>query len=336
MGVKNVESAANVEFVGRDEEQSQMMDAWNMVALSSGQAVVLTGDAGVRKSALTMHVIGEIAEGEAKPLVMLCRSASHRKDTPMYTGAQMLKRWSSDGLGERAQVRRILKDAGLDDQARAHASPLLLLLGVKNEETSKMTQDDVRATLLALLVSLSSFRPIVIVVEDGEHIDAASLLVLDELVKTKLRECKILVLMGVRAKGLSTGSCLVDWVNEQQEHAPLPRGTVLARRVGVDDGASVGGRVAAGCGGGLRVLARRGQPAVHGGAVRAGQVNVPEAVGGRVVVRGEWRPRVAAAADVAARRDPGADGRAGEGGPGAGAGLATVTAIPFVGDGGRG
>jgi len=216
LGVKNVESAADVEFVGRDEEQSQMMDAWNMVALSSGQAVVLTGDAGAGKSALTMHVIGEIAKGDAKPLVMLCLSANHRKDTPMYTVAQMLKRWSASNLGERAQVRRILKDAGLEDEAEAHSSPLLSLLGVQNEETAKVKQEDVRATLIALLVALSGSRPVVIVVEDGEHIDAPSLGVLDELVQSKLHECKILVLVGVCAKGIEKDSPMAGWVTEPE------------------------------------------------------------------------------------------------------------------------
>ena len=214
--MKNVESAAQVEFVGREEEQAQMMDAWNMVALSSGQVVVLTGDAGVGKSALTMQVVTQVKSSEAKPLVMLCRAASHKRETPMYTVAQMLKRWSSSGLGERAQVRRILKDAGLEEEAEAHSSPLLSLLGVKNEETTKVKPDDVRATMIALLVALSKFRPIVVVVEDGEHMDAASLRLLDDLVTTKLFDCQMFLLVGVRAKGIEAGSCMVSWV--QSEH----------------------------------------------------------------------------------------------------------------------
>ena len=108
-------------------------------------------------------------------------------------------------------MRRILKDSGLEEHAEAHAAVLMSLLGVQNEETKEIKFEAQKDTLLALLVALSAFRPVVIVVEDGEHVDAASLKVLDELVETKLHDCQILLLVGVRAKGLQAGSCMVDW-----------------------------------------------------------------------------------------------------------------------------
>ena len=102
---------------------------------------------------------------------------------------------------------------------------------------------------------LSRTRPIVIVMEDGEHMDAASLKVrrccfngclcfalngdlcllstaacacskadpmdaaslkvLDDLVKAKVHASSIFLLVGVRAKGLAAGSCMVDWVQSE-------------------------------------------------------------------------------------------------------------------------
>jgi len=54
---------------------------------------------------------------------MLLKASEHRKSSPLFTAAQVLKRWASAELGERAQVRRALKDAGLEDKADSLSAP---------------------------------------------------------------------------------------------------------------------------------------------------------------------------------------------------------------------
>lgn len=70
-------------------------------------------------------------------------------------------------------------------------------------------------------------RPLVIVVEDGEHIDSASLKVLNEL-----HTSKILMLVGVRAKGIAKDSPMAGCVGEPEHdngHHTSTSGSSLAR-----------------------------------------------------------------------------------------------------------
>ena len=66
----------------------------------------------------------------------------------------MLKRWSQSNLGERAQVRRILKDSNLEEQSGELAAPLLAMLGVQNEETAKVNFEQQKETLIRIIEEL--------------------------------------------------------------------------------------------------------------------------------------------------------------------------------------
>jgi len=95
--------AATVELVGRTAELGQLQDQWQMLQMGQGQAVVVTGGAGIGKTALTSAFAQTVRAEESKPVVMLIKASEQRKSSPLYTAAQVLKRWASDELGERAQ-----------------------------------------------------------------------------------------------------------------------------------------------------------------------------------------------------------------------------------------
>jgi len=128
--------AATVELVGRKAELGQLEDQWQMLLMGQGQAVVVTGGAGIGKTALTSAFAQNVRAEESKPVVMLLKASEHRKSSPLYTAAQVLKRWASAELGERAQVRRALKDAGLEDKADSLSAPLLAVLCIEGSEAS--------------------------------------------------------------------------------------------------------------------------------------------------------------------------------------------------------
>jgi len=190
--------AATVELVGRTAELGQLEDQWQMLQMGQGQAVVVTGGAGIGKTALTSAFAQNLRAEESKPVVMLLKASEHRKSSPLFTAAQVLKRWASVELGERAQVRRALKDAGLEDQADELSAPLLAVLGIDSADGSVPFEDS-KAALLELLLALPKWKPLIVVVEDTEQIDALSLV-------RQLSTCSCLP--AVVYLQLSTCSCL--------------------------------------------------------------------------------------------------------------------------------
>jgi len=132
----------------------------------------------------------------------------------IYTAAQVLKRWASAELGERAQVRRALKDAGLEDQADTLSAPLLAVLGIDSSDGA-IPYAESKEALITLLTALPNWKPLIIVVEDTEQIDAMSLELFDELAK-QLGSLKMFLVMCWRNdSGLPAGSCLVDWMEDE-------------------------------------------------------------------------------------------------------------------------
>jgi len=197
-----------VELVGRTAELGQLEDQWQMLQMSQGQAVVVTGGAGIGKTALTSAFAQTVRGSEGKPVVMLLKASEHRKDSPLFTAAQVLKRWASAELGERAQVRRALKDAGLEDRADDLSAPLLAVLGIDGSETS-IPYSESKDALLELLLALPKWKPLMIVVEDTEQIDGMSLELFDELAK-QLGSLKLFLCMCWRNdSGLPAGSCRI-------------------------------------------------------------------------------------------------------------------------------
>jgi len=203
--------AQTVDLVGRTAELGQLQEQWQMLQMGQGQAVVVTGGAGIGKTALTSAFAQGVRADEFKPVVMLLKASEHRKSSPLFTAAQVLKRWALAKLGERAQVRRALKDAGLEDRADELSAPLLAVLGIDGTDNS-IPFDDSKAALLELLLALPKWKPLMIVVEDTEQIDALSLVMFVELAK-QLSSLKMFLVMCWRNEnGLPAGSCLVDWM----------------------------------------------------------------------------------------------------------------------------
>ena len=208
--------AQTVELVGRKAELGQLQDSWSMLQMGQGQAIVVTGGAGIGKTALTSAFAQGLRGEESKPLVMLLKASEHRKSSPLFTAAQVLKRWASAELGERAQVRRALKNAGLEDKAEELSAPLLSVLGT-DSANGNLPYEDSKAALLELLLALPKWKPLVIVMEDTEQIDAMSLELFDELAK-QLGSLKMFLVMCLRnANGLPGGSCLVDWADDDKD-----------------------------------------------------------------------------------------------------------------------
>jgi len=133
--------AETVDLVGRTAELGQLEDQWQMLQMGQGQAVVVTGGAGIGKTALTSAFAQGMRTDESKPVVMLLKASEHRKSSPLYTAAQVLKHWASAELGERAQVRRALKDAGLEDRADDLSAKLLAVLGIDSSDNSIPFED---------------------------------------------------------------------------------------------------------------------------------------------------------------------------------------------------
>jgi hypothetical protein len=70
---------------------------------------------------------------------------------------------------------------------------------------------------LEVLKALPRYKPLIIVVEDTEQIDAMSLELFDELAK-QLGSLKLFLVMCWRNdSGLPAGSCLVDWADDEKE-----------------------------------------------------------------------------------------------------------------------
>jgi DNA-binding CsgD family transcriptional regulator/tetratricopeptide (TPR) repeat protein len=184
------ESAAGVALVGRAAELRLLDEHGSRVRAGEGGAVWVGGDPGIGKSALLRQMVGG-ARGQGCQVY----SASAVEQSPVFPLQVLLEALWEDASGPPVVAR----EADLD-QVKASRAEIVSLLGGGRAElvTPRDTVAVVAERLVTLVHRLCAISPAILVVDDVQWADAASLGVLVSLSRA-LRQLPLLLVIAGRS-----------------------------------------------------------------------------------------------------------------------------------------
>ena len=193
-------------LVGRESEVSLLLNRWEQAKNGSGQAVLLSGEAGIGKSRLVQALKEHVA---SRPHTRLeCRSSPYYQSTALYPIANLLQdimRWEQDDATE-AKWRKLegtleRYDFALDETAPLFATLLSLPVSEDRYPPANLTPQRQRQktleTLVAMFVQESARDPVLFIVEDLHWTDPTTLAFLD-LLMDQSATASILMLLTCR------------------------------------------------------------------------------------------------------------------------------------------
>jgi class 3 adenylate cyclase/tetratricopeptide (TPR) repeat protein len=194
-------------FVGRDEEQSLLLDRQKLAWDGSGQVVLVSGEAGIGKSRLGARLTDQLPAGAYARLFFQC--SPYHKGNALHPFIVQLKREAGfepgDSSEQRLQKIETLIAAGaLDSEMALSLSLLAALLSL--EMPGRLTKLDLSPTqqrretlrvLLDRITGLSRRKPVLLIFEDAHWADATSLELL-ELVAERIPRLRVLAVITAR------------------------------------------------------------------------------------------------------------------------------------------
>jgi class 3 adenylate cyclase len=175
-------------FVGRTFELRLLAERWDQATRRSGQAVVLSGEAGVGKSRIVHDFLGSL---EPAPRTITIQCSPHHEGTALHPVLELLARLGEIRPSDAPDVRAaaLARWLGTIHASTQQVGALGLLLGIPESSLPAVEggpEDQRRAvfaTVWLVLESLVASGPLVIVLEDLQWADATTRTLLDGLVE---------------------------------------------------------------------------------------------------------------------------------------------------------
>jgi tetratricopeptide (TPR) repeat protein len=192
------------ELVGREEELEILLRRWSKTKTGEGQVVLLSGEAGIGKSRLTVAVLERLATEPHIRLRYFC-SAQHT-DSALYPIIGQMERAAGLAHRDSAQVKLDKLDALLAQTSTAAQDVSLFadMLSLPRDgryPALDMTSEQRRKRTLEALGSqveaLSRSTPVLMIFEDAHWIDPTSLEALSTVVD-RLRTLRVLLIVTFR------------------------------------------------------------------------------------------------------------------------------------------
>jgi class 3 adenylate cyclase/tetratricopeptide (TPR) repeat protein len=192
-----------VDCVGRERELGLLLDRWKSATSGSGQAVVVTGEAGIGKSRLVERFHDDLPSGARIDIRLDC--AQRYRNTPFHPFIVHLERAAGFASGDTpaakvAKIAQWLAAAGRSDGTPL-LSRLLSLTSGSSGFTPLMSPKRQRAEIQELLIDyvlrVAARQPVLLVVEDVHWVDPTSEATLIQLLD-RLDGSRVLVLLTVR------------------------------------------------------------------------------------------------------------------------------------------
>ncbi|KIT16103.1 ATP-binding protein [Jannaschia aquimarina] len=168
-----------VDLLGRQAEYDDLVERWRHSMAGTGQVVIVQGEAGIGKSRLLAEIKRQ-AKREGEVVSLHCSPYRHGAALHPVTG-WLEKVLQSQGMTDPAEA--VGKLPGVNDETRPY---LLGLLGVQSstpQETDPIVRRDALVDAVIALLSPEPDRPRLLLVEDLQWADAATLDVLDRLME---------------------------------------------------------------------------------------------------------------------------------------------------------
>jgi class 3 adenylate cyclase/tetratricopeptide (TPR) repeat protein len=173
--------AAQLPLIGRQAEIGQLQQQWSNALEGEGQAVVISGEAGIGKSRLVDAFCSSCAEIEANNIIVQC--SPHHTESALFPVWQWLLRASgaSDVHSDDDKFFKITAYLSQWPGTTLLAGLAAANLSISVEATQKLLEqspDQLRINtlnaLLSLFVSMTETSPALVVVEDVHWIDPST------------------------------------------------------------------------------------------------------------------------------------------------------------------
>ena len=191
-------------IVGRDQELGQLLERWSQAAGGEGQAILLTGEAGIGKSRISEALI-EATAGEPHFLIRYQCSPYHA-DSALYPVVQQLSHAArfaaDDNLEQRLEkLEALLAQAGDGSPAAPLLAALLGLDGTARYGALTLTPQQRRSRTLAALIGqltgLAAKKPVLWLVEDAHWVDPTTLELIEQSLD-RVQTSRVLLLITAR------------------------------------------------------------------------------------------------------------------------------------------
>jgi class 3 adenylate cyclase/tetratricopeptide (TPR) repeat protein len=176
-----------VEFIGRDSEVALLLERWALACDGEGQAVLLSGEAGIGKSRICQtlrdrlrdHLPEHLAGDSAATVLLQC--SPYFSSSALYPVEQHLERTAGMAPGDSPEVRADKLERFAGELSPASLGCLLRLLGLPDGGRPRpgggSPQEEKVHTLEALLELLQRLcerQPVLFLVEDAHWIDPST------------------------------------------------------------------------------------------------------------------------------------------------------------------
>ena len=193
------------QLVGRDHEIAQLREFWQQARDGAGRAVAISGEAGIGKSRLALHVRGLVGDGPLAVLTYSC--APHYQQSALLPVVNHLENAAGFKRSDSAEARldkleSMLKSLELEAApiVPLYASLLAVPTGARYpplDLSPRLLKEKTFAALEEQLAAVAARQPVLIVFEDLHWVDPTTLELLDRVIK-RVRQSRILMIITVR------------------------------------------------------------------------------------------------------------------------------------------
>ncbi len=195
---------ALMRLVGREEETNLLLRLWARVSAGEGQIVLVSGEAGLGKSRLTVALEERLTTEPHFRLRYFC--SPHHQDSPLFPFVDQLGREAGfvreDTPASRLEkLQALAARADLPDEDVAFVLDLLMLPVPEGQSLPNLNPARKKQRILEALSrhleGLARQQPVVVIFEDAHWIDATSRELLDIIVE-HARDLKVLLIVTFR------------------------------------------------------------------------------------------------------------------------------------------
>jgi hypothetical protein len=194
-------------LTGRNAFSALLRSRWEQACAGMGQIVLVIGDEGMGKSRLIRDLSDSLSESPTDCFLVQCHCRPSQRGRALHP---MLE-WLAGVLGQQGQQSReerrqtlaqVIDDQEISDPSAGQLLEMELGLAEPGAELQSLTEsrrmDRLRQILLDWLRSLALKTPVLLVVEDLQWVDAATLRFLEQLVESGFNN-RILTLLSCRS-----------------------------------------------------------------------------------------------------------------------------------------
>jgi class 3 adenylate cyclase/predicted ATPase len=187
-------------LVGRGQEVELLLSRWEQAREGFGQAVLLSGEAGIGKSRLLRAIRERV--GAPTDSALAGRCSPYHQHTPLYPITDVLHRALRFDRADSAAIKMETLESALHQYGVApDVAPLLApLLGVEVPSSAAPTltpaqqREQTLDAIVAILVAMATAHPLLLTVEDLHWVDPTTLELIERVVEQIPNAAMLLVM----------------------------------------------------------------------------------------------------------------------------------------------